>query len=359
MDIFTAAGLKKPDISILCDEFLFLAEVEFGRWRCCGIIAGAKPLTIKDAEMNTTPVACPLCENESAELSKRGADDWSCKCQVCGTYRISDDATSELCRGPNSDLSGVVRLWSETKRPVNITTATYHDLRSTAPAANDVPAKLRYFLRHIARKSKHPGDAVELKRVTDYPVCFGANPDELSYFVRCAEDLKFVSDHGETQDSFSLKLTPKGWEEAQHLPTLESTDAFVAMSFANDSAPLKQAWEQAIMPALEEDAGYKAVRIDQEHYLGDIVFEIIARIKDSRFVVADVTQHRNGVYFEGGYAMGMGLPVIWMCHEPDLQKTHFDTSHLNHIVWSDPADLRKNLANRILATIGRGPLKMP
>ncbi|MCY2990641.1 MAG: phage portal protein, partial [Planctomycetota bacterium] len=91
--------------------------------------------------------------------------------------------------------------------------------------------------------------------------------------------------------------------------------------------------------------------------LGAIVYEIIARIKESRFVVADVTQHRNGVYFEGGYAMGMGLPVIWMCHQDDLQKTHFDTSHLNHIVWSDTAELRKNLANRILATIGRGPLK--
>ena len=71
------------------------------------------------------------------------------------------------------------------------------------------------------------------------------------------------------------------------------------------------------------------------------MFEIIARIKESRFVVADVTQHRNGVYFEGGYAMGMGLPVIWMCHQDDLQKMHFDTSHLNHIVWSDLADLRE------------------
>jgi len=40
-----------------------------------------------------------------------------------------------------------------------------------------------------------------------------------------------------------------------------------------------------------------------------------------------------------------------------MKGAHFDTSHLNHIVWRDVGELRKNLANRILATIGRGPKK--
>ena len=44
--------------------------------------------------------------------------------------------------------------------------------------------------------------------------------------------------------------------------------------------------------------------------------------KECRFVVADVTNHRNGVYFEAGYAMGMGLPVIWMCHKDDMKEAH-------------------------------------
>lgn len=122
------------------------------------------------------------------------------------------------------------------------------------------------------------------------------------------------------------------------------------------AALLSQAFEEAIRPAIEEDAGFrKAMRVDKEEYLGDIVYEIIARIKESRFVVADATEHKNGVYFEAGYAMGMGLPVIWTCHEDDIGKAHFDTRQLNHIVWKDIGELRKNLANRILATIGAGP----
>ena len=121
---------------------------------------------------------------------------------------------------------------------------------------------------------------------------------------------------------------------------------------------LARAFEEAIKPAIEEDAGYQeAIRVDRKEFLGDIVFEVIARIKECRFVVADATEHKNGVYFEAGYAMGMGLPVIWMCHKDDMNKAHFDTSHLNHIVWDDIGELRRSLANRILATIGRGPNK--
>ena len=55
----------------------------------------------------------------------------------------------------------------------------------------------------------------------------------------------------------------------------------------------------------------------------------------------------------------LGLPVIWMCHKDDITKAHFDTSHMSHIVWDDVSELRKSLANRILATIGRGPKAKP
>ena len=36
---------------------------------------------------------------------------------------------------------------------------------------------------------------------------------------------------------------------------------------------------------------------------------------------------------------------------------HFDTQQYAHIVWKDAADLRKQLADRIAAVIGYGPLK--
>jgi len=49
--------------------------------------------------------------------------------------------------------------------------------------------------------------------------------------------------------------------------------------------------------------------------------------------------------------MGLGRPVIFTCSEKDIDKAHFDTRQYNHITWTDPADLREKLKNRIEATI--------
>ena len=79
----------------------------------------------------------------------------------------------------------------------------------------------------------------------------------------------------------------------------------------------------------------------------------MTEIKNSRFVVADATDQRPGVYFEAGYAMGLGLPVLWSVREDDLQNVHFDTRQYNYIIWRAADDLEQQLYNRVSAVIGR------
>jgi hypothetical protein len=67
--------------------------------------------------------------------------------------------------------------------------------------------------------------------------------------------------------------------------------------------------------------------------------EAIAEIRRSRFVVADYTGHRGGVYFEAGFALGLGLIVIPTCRADEVPKLHFDIKHLNTLLWSTPAEL--------------------
>jgi nucleoside 2-deoxyribosyltransferase len=75
----------------------------------------------------------------------------------------------------------------------------------------------------------------------------------------------------------------------------------------------------------------------------------------SAFLIADFTGHRGGVYFETGYAMGRGLPVIWMCRKDDVDNLHFDIRQYNSINRSEPTELAKRLQKGIEALLGRGP----
>jgi hypothetical protein len=61
-----------------------------------------------------------------------------------------------------------------------------------------------------------------------------------------------------------------------------------------------------------------------DEHINKIGDEIISQIRRSKFLIADFTGHRGGVYFEAGLAMGLGLPVFWTCRRDDLDKLHFD-----------------------------------
>ena len=105
--------------------------------------------------------------------------------------------------------------------------------------------------------------------------------------------------------------------------------------------------------------GLRPLRIDQKEHINKIDDEIIAEIRRSRFLVADFTHGnegaRGGVYYEAGFAHGLGIPAIFTCRDDAVSKLHFDTNHYNHIVWATPEELREKLRNRILAAIGEGP----
>ncbi len=60
---------------------------------------------------------------------------------------------------------------------------------------------------------------------------------------------------------------------------------------------------------------------------------------------------RGGVYYEAGFAQDLNLDVIFTCRENCIKDVHFDTSHFNHPIWKDPADLRDRLQARIEAIL--------
>ncbi len=112
-----------------------------------------------------------------------------------------------------------------------------------------------------------------------------------------------------TTQSITFSMTPEGWVKLQELETsrIESKQAFVAMWFNDEMTSI---WNDGLSKGIE-DAGYLALRIDNKEHNDKICDEIIAEIRRSRFVVADFTKNRGGVYFEAGFALGLGIPVIW------------------------------------------------
>lgn len=134
-------------------------------------------------------------------------------------------------------------------------------------------------------------------------------------------------------------------EECLALMNPDIKKVFVAMWFDDSMAKARKNINDAI-----KSCGYEPMLIDLKEHNNQIVPEIFKEIDDSEFVIADLTGHRGGVYYEAGYAMAKGKTVILICR--DGEKTHFDVAQINTIYWQNEEDLFERLVRRIRATVG-------
>ncbi len=227
-----------------------------------------------------------------------------------------------------------------------------------------VHARADQLLKYIQSKSAYIGAQFRFTKNDESPVSQelfayteSTNQHELFYLINYLVAQNWLNELSETFGYLDVEITVDGYSRIAEIEgevTIASR-AFVAM-WLHES--MNQAWEAGIKPGIE-DSGYEAVRIDRQEHINKIDDQIIAEINRSRFIVADFTQGtdgaRGGVYYEAGYAHGLGIPVIFTCRRDVLDSVHFDTRQYNHIVWEKPEELRKNLTDRIDAVIGDGP----
>ena len=61
--------------------------------------------------------------------------------------------------------------------------------------------------------------------------------------------------------------------------------------------------------------------------------------------------------YEARFAHGLGRPVIYTCREDCKDYLRFDTRQINHILWTDAADLAQELQERLEGQFGRGTVQ--
>lgn len=307
--------------------------------------------------MNWKKADCPVCKKDDAQdfYFIDSSTQLSCyviRCPRCGEYTITDELCDRLKfePSPKNRLSAWLRSRNESKTNIKrLDAKSIEELEGLLPDYS-VPEKQNILLQNISRKSKWPGDEVELDLKNDLPLAWSGTDKEFRFYLKALEERGLLRNNS-TMSTVSVVVTSLGWEylEQHSLALEDKTQAFVAMSFSSE---MKSIWENAIRPAIEK-AGYKAYRVDMEPHNERIDTRIIAEIKNSRFVVADVTEQKHGVYFEAGFAMGLKMPVIWCVKKSDLADVHFDTRQYNHVVWKDEAELQDKLYYFVCAIVGK------
>ena len=162
-------------------------------------------------------------------------------------------------------------------------------------------------------------------------------------------------------------LDARLWVEEQLRERSSNEQVFVAMWF--DECLKEEAYKEGFAKGIAQ-AGYAPYRVDQDtHHSDKLDDRVLAGIRHSRIVVADFTcdvanvrRKRTGlangnVHYEAGFALGLGLPVIYTCREDCKAYLNFDTRQINHILWTDADDLARQLQTRLEGQFGHGPVQ--
>ncbi|MFZ3173018.1 MAG: hypothetical protein WA118_13695 [Carboxydocellales bacterium] len=320
---------------------------------------------------------CVFCGLEiTADLHDSG---YKCNCDNCGNYQITHPAFLALPHELQHELkdkkhliSGYLREMTELGIPTEIIkTDNYRNILLSSKIPKTVFEKLDKLLLFLYRRTEYLNHEIEVDRskpATGYAI----SNVELENMFDTLSKLGFIQ-QSKVYGLRKFYITISGIARLEKIQkeVTNNDQCFVAMWFDDFMLNI---FDKDMTKAIV-DAGFRPFIIPMKEHNDDICDHIIAEIRNSRFLVADFTGQRGGVYFEAGFAYGLGMPVIWTCHEDwfntevdmevdalvdgiqkkvlikQLRFAHFDVNHYNFIVWKDGEDLYKKLKNRILATV--------
>lgn len=95
--------------------------------------------------------------------------------------------------------------------------------------------------------------------------------------------------------------------------------------------------------------GYRCERLTAENAADRILPEILERIERAAFVIVDLTGLQPNVFYELGYADGLGKKAIITAREDT--ELPFDVKDMPAIRWSGQRQLRDNLRKRIMTVV--------
>ena len=290
---------------------------------------------------------CPICNSTAEVFPTDHSNIAFITCKICGKYRITRTAslTKVFKKYEQYLISAALSYQNENGNIFEIDSRNIDALFDSIIVPKTPIEKINRILLYIYKKTTSFDDIIDIDISTQYPIAFAKNSSEFYYLLENIEELDYLSTPHETT---SYQITLNGWDYIQKLidKRIDSNKAFVAMWF---DSQLNDIWKDGFKNALEE-VGFNPIRIDMIEHNQKVCDRIIAEIRKSGLVIADFTGNRENVYFEAGYAMGLGIPIIWTCRSDYIDKVKFDTRQYNHIVWKSSQDLYMKLIARIEAT---------
>ncbi len=293
--------------------------------------------------------ACPVCQGKWSGTFNQlpvSMDGAQIECSICGRYKITRSAIVSYFNNSRSVLPDRLR-------------ALAAHLVCAEQGGDTLPLLDSYWMERLLAEPRFVTPAQQATnaiRVIGNQVNSTGEPwDSLpdNFFVQIGSPnprfafsiVKELFQRGvvvgiaremlnEPGNFLELSLSLAGWEayDQERKGQISGNYAFIALKFGVQD--LDDLLTRILKPSIKE-LGFELLDMRDVARAGIIDNIMRERIRDSAFVIADLSHDNLGAYWEAGFAEGLGKPVLYLCEHGKFEqsKTHFDTSHCTTVTW--------------------------
>lgn len=127
---------------------------------------------------------------------------------------------------------------------------------------------------------------------------------------------------------------------------------FVLMSFNPQNPSLLDYYQGMKRAVAAYDASLKCINLDEIGGSFKISDTALTKIRQSRLAIVDLTENRPSVYYELGFAHGIGQQCIITAHEKTPQL--FYPGEYRILYYKNATDLERKLRRELMGMFGGG-----
>jgi hypothetical protein len=299
---------------------------------------------------------CLVCDRTCTFKLVLQGEGTGYECQACGRYRSNLDnpgaLLAELAKATRYNISRDIRRRNKSGASTDWLPPRLEDhylpqgYLNLLPPPTDPLEKLDQLVLEFAQESPELGcSVIPFNFAWEWcALLLTDEPGNLESFVSAMGELGYLPHvpSGRTVHlNYRYTLSTRGWSRVRELrktsPTL-SNRVFCAFPNRNTNSEEDRIISQqstdlfaAIQVPVQPLIPY---RVEADHQATQINDAIVAGLRGARFVIADLSHHRPNVYYEAGFAQGLGTPVVFICRSDLRRDTHFDVASHRILEWS-------------------------
>ena len=226
---------------------------------------------------------------------------------------------------------------------------------------------LLFLAEKLAEENKGMGATIKFEKPEElYTIFFMRNINKINFsskeflffksYFENSKELEIIVN--ENENTIEIQILPEGYNKIYELQKNDPNNkkVLIAMCFDDKYKKIEETIEEAVA-----GIGYEANTIRKKPHNNWIMSEILYEIKNSKFIIADLTGNNRGVYYEAGFAEALNKQVILTYQNTDdekLEGVHFDVKQKFIILYKDlnnkeeRENFIKNLQGQIKGTVG-------